>query len=260
MDPDRKQELVDGVPFWWHSIDLGDGVVTPGRRSLPDMIAKWDALHAPELTGKSVLDIGAWDGFFSFEAERSGASKVVALDRYVWSLDMARSKELAETMIHAGTSEMARIPVYWRPGEMPTKAGFDTAHRILGSRVEQVIDDLVTVDPVQLGNFDVVFYLGGLYHMSDPFGALRRIALLTRELAIIETAGFEIAEFGGSCFEFYPTRELGGDASNWWAPNAAGLIGMCRAAGFKDAKIVTVSGKTNFDDRSRCRFFAHAWH
>ena len=42
----------------------------------------------PDLRGKSVLDVAAWDDFFSFEAERLGAGRVVALDRLVWELDI----------------------------------------------------------------------------------------------------------------------------------------------------------------------------
>ena len=70
-----------------HSLDLGHGVVTPGATPAVQLCAKWDSMGLPDLRGKSVLDIGAWDGWFSFEAERRGAARVVALDRYVWALD-----------------------------------------------------------------------------------------------------------------------------------------------------------------------------
>ena len=62
--------------FWWHSIDLGGGVVTPGAKSPAHLAAEWEALRLPELGGKSVLDVGTWDGYFAFEAERSGAASV----------------------------------------------------------------------------------------------------------------------------------------------------------------------------------------
>src|SRR5687767_4094129 len=50
---------------WFHSIELAPGVVTPG---LDDTRRRVDVLALPDLAGRSVLDVGAWDGFFSFEA------------------------------------------------------------------------------------------------------------------------------------------------------------------------------------------------
>src|SRR5690349_3121264 len=68
---------------WYHHIDLGNGIVTPGG-DIPGK-DKLDFVKLPaDLTGMTVLDIGAWDGFFSFEAERRGAKRVVATDSYVW--------------------------------------------------------------------------------------------------------------------------------------------------------------------------------
>ncbi|HEY8641609.1 MAG TPA: TIGR04290 family methyltransferase, partial [Candidatus Dormibacteraeota bacterium] len=68
---------------WFHTIDLGDGVVTPGDDDSP---AKLRTLGLPDrLDGLSVLDVGAWDGFFSFEAERRGAARVLATDDFCWS-------------------------------------------------------------------------------------------------------------------------------------------------------------------------------
>ena len=59
---------------WFHSIPLKDGIVTPGR---DDSMSKMKQVCLPEdLSGKSVLDIGAWDGFFSFQAEKNGADYV----------------------------------------------------------------------------------------------------------------------------------------------------------------------------------------
>ena len=69
---------------WFHSIDLGDGIVTPGREGAT--AAKLERIGLPEsLAGRSVLDVGAWDGFFAFEAERRGAERVLATDWYCWS-------------------------------------------------------------------------------------------------------------------------------------------------------------------------------
>lgn len=68
---------------WFHTIGLGNGVVTPG---LDASEQKLQTLGMPaDLTGKSVLDFCAWNGFLSFAAERRGASRVVAVDHYCWN-------------------------------------------------------------------------------------------------------------------------------------------------------------------------------
>lgn len=58
---------------WWHQIDLCHGIITPGPDNSSVKIA---AIHLPDdLTGKTVIDIGAWDGAFSFECDRRNASR-----------------------------------------------------------------------------------------------------------------------------------------------------------------------------------------
>ena len=75
---------------WYHTIDLGGGVVTKGIDETPVRLARLDL--PASLAGLSVLDIGAWDGFFSFEAERRGAARVLAADYYSWHGDGWGSK------------------------------------------------------------------------------------------------------------------------------------------------------------------------
>ena len=65
---DNLAEQVAQIPHWWHSIDLGAGVATPGYKD-PDLLEReWDQLGLGDLRGKSVLDIGTWDGWFAFRA------------------------------------------------------------------------------------------------------------------------------------------------------------------------------------------------
>ena len=67
---------------WFHRINLGGGVVTPGIDDTPFKMPK---MHIPErLDGKSVIDIGSWNGAFSFECERRGAARVLATDWWCW--------------------------------------------------------------------------------------------------------------------------------------------------------------------------------
>lgn len=98
------QRQIDQIT-WFHSIELAPGVVTPGLDATRDRL---DLLQIPaDLRGRSVLDVGAWDGFFSFEAERRGAERVLATDSFAWD----------------GTN--------WS-----TKAGFELCRSALSSSVE----------------------------------------------------------------------------------------------------------------------------
>jgi tRNA (mo5U34)-methyltransferase len=214
------QRMVESAGTWWHSIDLGQGVVTPGRKSARFLAKELQSLQLPDLAARSVLDIGAFSGFYSFEAERRGAARVVALDHFVWSIDMPRFNEYLAQCAASNTAPlMAEQTPHWQPDTLPGKKPFDLAHRAL----------------------DVVLFLGVLYHMDNPLGALRRVARATKDLAIIEThavavPGYERYEI---C-EFYSGSQLNSDPSNWWAPNLKALAGMCRAAGFSRVEIVHV--------------------
>jgi tRNA (mo5U34)-methyltransferase len=240
----QLEEMAESVGFWWHSIDLGQGVVSKGGKTPETLRYELESLRLPDLRDKSVLDIGAWDGFFSFEAERRGARRVVALDHYVWSLDLAKYGQYAGECKERGVTPLpGHETPHWQPDKLPSKRGYNTAHKVLGSKVETVLDDFMTMDLAPLGTFDVVFFLGVLYHMEDPLASLRRVASLTNGVAIIEThavivPGYEHLEI---C-EFYSSNQLNGDVSNWWGPNLKALEGMCRAAGFARVEVVSGSG------------------
>jgi tRNA (mo5U34)-methyltransferase len=232
--------MAKSVPFWFHSIDLGSGIVTHGAKSAEFLGEELEALRLPDLRGKTVLDINAWDGFYAFEAERNGARRVVALDRMMWATELAgwnrywlECKEQGEVPVPFQSSP------FWHPETLPGKVGFDVAHKALDSRVESVVGDFMEMDITPLGQFDVVFYLGSLYHMENPLEALRRVFSVTAEVAIIETEAVVISEHEETAlFEFFPTNELNGDVSNWWAPNEKALVGMCRAAGFTRVEVI----------------------
>ena len=210
MDRTDLQARVDGIR-WWHSIDLGHGIVTKGVDSA--QAQRLARLRLPaDLSGRSVLDIGAWDGFFSFEAERRGASRVVASDYYSWH----------------GTG--------WGTGQ--GKAGFQLAREALGSRVEDVDVDVLDLSPARLGTFDVVFFLGVLYHLPNPLLALERVAAMAGDFLVLETV-VDMVGFGRPAAAFYPGRELNGDPTNWWGPNEAAVHGMLRSVGFTRVETVT---------------------
>lgn len=230
------QEISE-VGFWWHSIDL-NGKVTPGGKNAELLRKEWDVMQVPDLTGKSVLDVGAWDGYFSFEAEKHGAREVVALDHYVWSINRASWGAYCASCKKDGITPMlVEQSEHWNPIALPGKRGFDVARQALNSRVRAVVQDYLQASPNEIGTFDVVFYLGVLYHMPNPVEAIAKIASLTKELAIIETHATEFYGHDEPLAEFYPRSELNGDPSNWWGPNIAALVGMCQAAGFSRIEV-----------------------
>ncbi|HWL17600.1 MAG TPA: methyltransferase domain-containing protein [Opitutus sp.] len=237
-----REELLHQVAAlrWFHRIDLGDGVVTPG---LDDTPAKLRRVKLPEsLAGKSVLDIGAWDGFFSFEAERRGASRVVAVDSYSWNGDGWGSK-----------------------------ASFELARRVLNSKVEDRDREVLQLTPQDPGTFDVVLFLGVLYHMRHPLLALETVAALTKQLLILETK-VDLLAWRTPAMAFYVGRELNNDPTNWWAPNVAGLRDMLRAVGFRSVQVVSPPrsgldrffralkrGRFSWREFQRGRVAVHAW-
>jgi tRNA (mo5U34)-methyltransferase len=211
------------VPFWFHSIDLGGGEVTRGHKSKEFLERELASLRLPPLAGKSVLDVGAWDGYYSFAAERMGAERVVALDSFVWRRDLS-----------AGPWESKRVSM-----GLPGRRGFDLARRRLGSRVVPVVAEVDEIDAARLGTFDVVLFLGVLYHMTDPLGSLRRIRAVCDGLAIVETHARVVAgNDGAPLAEFVEDDRIGDDPGNWWVPTAEAAAAMCRAAGFSRAEIV----------------------
>jgi len=233
------QDQIDRVPFWWHSIDVG-GIVTPGLIPEDQQQKILRNIRLPDLKGKTVLDIGTYDGFFAFEAERRGASRVVALDHYVWERQIDKCIAYWQECNKTGTSPIAaEFDQFIDRVNLPGKAAFDTARRLLNSRVEPLVADFMAMDIRELGQFDVVLYLGVLYHMTDPLGALTRVAQVTKEMAIIETAAMRVeGQDDLSLFEFYPENQLGNDFSNWWSPNDVALTDLCRAAGFRHFELL----------------------
>jgi tRNA (mo5U34)-methyltransferase len=236
----RKRALVEAAGSWWHSIDLGDGVVTPGGKTADLLADEFAALELPPLAGRTVLDIGAWDGFFSFEAERRGAERVVALDWFVWAIRWA---EVAAYIGRCKTHGVPPRPLMdvaelWSP-DLPGKRGFDLACESLGSRVEAVAEDFMSADVDDLGQFDVVLFLGVIYHQRHPLLALERLLEFTRGVAVIESyaAVYPGLEHLAIC-EFFELDELANDHTNWWAPNLTALVKMCRSAGFGFVEVV----------------------
>jgi tRNA (mo5U34)-methyltransferase len=226
---------------WWHSIDLGPYGITRGHKKPADLDAEWKALHLPPLAGKSVLDIGTWDGYFAFRAEREGAAQVTALDHYIWSFDPLEKIHYELVVRDAGglPAPPDEVPELWKPDTLPGKLSFDTARAVLESQVEPVVADFMEEPVENLPKADIVLFLGVLYHLKEPFRALERLRHVTRELAVIETEAVHIAACPDvPLAEFLPADTLLGDPTNWWAPTMAALVGMAEAAGFSRVEAV----------------------
>jgi tRNA (mo5U34)-methyltransferase len=205
--------IIDGTDissyYWWHSIRLDDGRVTSGAKSLAQMDRESAILFDPiDLRGKSVLDVGAWNGGFSIEAKRRSAARVVALDYHAWCVAALRGKET-----------------------------FDLACKLCKMKIESVEIDLdgPHLDLSELGLIDIVLFSGVFYHLVDPIRALRGLSRLTKEALILETH-LEESPDQRPMMIFYPGAELNNDSSNWWGPNRLAVEKLMEHFGFSSIK------------------------
>ena len=205
---DFSQDLL--AKGWYHSFEFPDGGVIDGYMPLEVQKERYARYPIPDdLFGKRVLDIGAWDGWFSFETERHGA-QTIAIDCV----------------------------------EVPT---FLQVHRRLGSKVDYRVLDFYELPAAELGTFDVVLFLGVLYHLRHPLLALEIVCGLTTDVAIVESFVIDAEtwnEHPGAIptLEFYEGFELGNQYDNWNGPTVACLLAMCRAAGFARVELLHAGG------------------
>jgi tRNA (mo5U34)-methyltransferase len=202
---------------WFHRISLFEDYVTPGIDNTPEKLAQLDGIGLPrDMTGLRVLDIGAWDGFFSFECAARGA-EVLALDHV-----------------------------------QPTDTGFLIASKALGHDIPWRVENIYRLSAEEIGTFDIVLCLGVIYHLRHLLLGLDRVRGVMKEGAqlFVETAAIDnhallnSGDFGRlseACpgahqtplLQFYPDGELGGDPTNVFAPNHAGLLALLGAAEFE---------------------------
>lgn len=186
---------------WWHSFDLPDGRQIEGVCTVEGLRHRIDQYPIPQdLRGARVLDIGAWDGWYTFEMERRGAD-VVAVD--CWN-----------------------------------NPRFHQMREYLNSRADYRLLDFYELTPETVGQFDIVLFMGVLYHLKHPLLALERVCALTKDLAVVDSFILREEHRPGenvenrSVMEFYEIDEFGGQTDNWCGPSLPCLMAMCRTAGF----------------------------
>ncbi len=215
--PERIAERAQALGPWFHNLDLR-GVRTAPEHFLGDYPnVKWqrfrDAIPA-DLAGRSVLDIGCNGGFYAMEMKRRGAARVLAVDFDADYLAQARFAAEVEGL----DIEFRQMSVY----DVGT----------LGER------------------FDVVLFVGVLYHLRHPLLALDLIhEHVARDLLVFQTLqrGSGAVLPLDADYPFWTTdifddpgypklhfieRSYSGDPTNWWAPNRAASEAMLRSAGF----------------------------
>jgi len=199
----EAQAIVDKISGydWYHSIDLGHGVSTPGyvdhRFQLP-------YYHLPEdMSGMRVLDVATFDGFWAFEFERRGA-EVVAID-----VASPRETDIPRNWVDKVEEKMDL--------DEPKGKGFQIASEILGSSVKKEVCNIYDISPERLGMFDMTFCSDVLIHIRDPLAAIEAIWTVTKNMSIFadvyhpDLEGFE----QNTLVEFCQA----GQSDVWWRPS-----------------------------------------
>lgn len=190
---------------WWHTFDFPN-FQTIGQDATSE---KKQMIEMPlDLAGKTVLDIGCWDGYFSFLAESRGAL-VLANDSSKYN---------------------------WNPKhEFGGKEAFNTAHLALNSSIQTLDCDAEELTE-DVGKFDLVLCLGILYHMKDPWKMINLLGKITKQQVIIEswTDGNYL---NMPAMIFYPNGEINNDFHTYWGPNILCLLNMLYKAGFNKLEV-----------------------
>jgi tRNA (mo5U34)-methyltransferase len=217
LSPERIRERVTELGDWFHNLNLGGVQTAPGHFLGDYPAVKWqrfaDAIPQ-DLTGRSVLDIGCNGGFYSIEMKRRGAARVVGVDsdaRY-----LAQARFAAE--VQGADIEFREMSVYQLPS--------------LGE------------------TFDIVLFMGVLYHLRHPLLALDILhEHVCRDMLVFQSMlrgsadpshakpDYRFWESDQFADESYPRmyfveHKYAGDPTNWWIPNRACAEAMLRSAGF----------------------------
>jgi tRNA (mo5U34)-methyltransferase len=225
-DRDALLQRVADIEGWYHAIDFGDGIRTPGPF---DMAAHLDAYGLPErMDDMRVLDVGCANGFFAIEFEKRGAREVIAVDVPSW-LAKDWSPAYAREYV-AKRTEVERDAIDSRS----LRAAFELVVEVLGrGRIRREELSVYDVDPDRLGTFDFVFCASMLMHVRDPLLALHRLRTVCRDdgeiVVSISSPPALQADGDDPIARFVGTA----DQCNFWQMSAACLRRMLACCDFK---------------------------
>jgi len=217
MNAEQKREGIKKCRFWYHKIDLGDGVFTPGQ----DLEPVWDNIRESrqyvDYKDKRVLDIASFDGMWAFEAEQMGASQIVATDCYY---DTFRNFLFCKEALG---SEV--IPYY-------NISPYDIYNR-LDVFFQENWDDQKPYERL----FDIVQHLGLFYHLRDPLYTLSqsRSVIKVGGTLLIETAAVVNSDKSFMLFNGVPPQKqrIYDDLTTWWAPTIPCLKELLKSSLFE---------------------------
>jgi tRNA (mo5U34)-methyltransferase len=228
--PAAPQDFLPAAFFegihWHQRWPLFQGIELPGRNPVGDIM-----VHAgvpQDLSGRRVLDIGAWNGGFSFECERRGAAEVIALSP-----------------------------------EDPDTTGFNRIKAVLGSSARYVRGSVYNLSALDLGKFDLILFFGVLYHLRYPILALDQIRTVASGEVFIETYVIDPWLSGAEeppgpvvrpdpifnklpIWRFFPRGELFGDYSNAFGPNTQAVCDAFSSSGFSISLVETWGDRASF--------------
>jgi tRNA (mo5U34)-methyltransferase len=195
MKIEEARALVGSISHWHHRFEIFPGITTPGTYDPSFLLRK---MKLPEeLHGKRVLDIGASDGFFTLELARRGA-RVVAIDY--------RSKD---------------------------SHGFGVMEKLNGVDIEYHQMNLYNLSAEKFGQFDIIVFMGVLYHLPDMLRALAKVRELSVGTMFLETHADTSLESEIAAARYYRGSSLAGDITNFWSPNRRCVLDMLADAGFQ---------------------------
>jgi tRNA (mo5U34)-methyltransferase len=211
VDPATARATAAAVPFWFHTFALNRdaGIYTPGQAR--DHRYRIPALPA-RFSGMRVLDVGTFDGFYAFLAERRGAGRALAVDNEQYT--------------------------YWVRSRWGIKleggAGFRAIRRLLDSGVEYRNMDAFELDGLR-ERFDFIFCFGILHRVENPLGLLRVLRALTAPggSVLVETYGIRAGDRNGPAIRVSAPGEVyAGDDFVYWGFGDSGLERLAQIAGF----------------------------